>query len=65
MSVYKAIGPTLVNLYTLISGVAEQARQARRGHGFHTGPGPSDNSAEEMKTFQSLILVVWVKNLFV
>ena len=26
------------NLYMLISGAAERARQARRGHGFHTGP---------------------------
>ena len=26
------------NLYTLISSSAERARQARRSHGFHTGP---------------------------
>ena len=29
---------TSFNLYTLISSSAERARQARRGHGFHTGP---------------------------
>ena len=37
MSVYRTIGP-LVNLYMLISGAAERAWQAWRGHDFHTGP---------------------------